>query len=192
MHHTHRRRSPSLLIGLVGLFVALIAATGASSAHAEVTPGTYVISPLQDTRKALDVAGASVADGAPVNQFTFHGGSNQRWRITVIDRLPLSGTPVYRLRAVHSNKCLDVPGASQDAGVDLAQFTCHTGQNQQFFIDDTIGSRAWGSIIPRHSGLPLQIQDASLLDGAHLEQNLGPFAPAPFKAHQRFALLRVG
>ena len=43
MHHTRQRLSPSLLIGLVSLFVALIAATGAASAHAEVTPGTYVI-----------------------------------------------------------------------------------------------------------------------------------------------------
>ena len=110
----------------------------------------------------------------------------------MIDRLPLSGTPVYRLRAVHSSKCLDVPAESQDEGVDVQQFTCHTGQNQQFFIEDRMGDRGWGSITPRHSGLPLQIQDASLLDGAPLEQNLTTVAPAPYKAHQRFAFFRVG
>jgi Ricin-type beta-trefoil lectin domain-like len=175
----HPGRWIAVLIAALGA-CALLAAT-AGTAHAEIAAGTYVISPLHDTSRALD--------GAPVTQFQYHGQANQQWRITVVDRLPFSGTPVYRLRAVHSGKCLDVPGVSIDPGVDLQQFACNNGQNQQFFIDDLIGVRSWGTITPRHSGLGLQIEDASLRDGAPLEQN---FTANPAKAHQRFVLFRVG
>ena len=43
-------------------------------------PGEYSII-SQGSNKALAVAGVSDRDGANVQQYRYHGGDNQRWRI---------------------------------------------------------------------------------------------------------------
>lgn len=70
--------------------------------------------------KCLDVRGASVADGAAIQQYTCHGGPDQQWVIKTFG-LP-SGYSM--LQNVSSSKCIDVPSASRNSGVLLQQFTC--------------------------------------------------------------------
>ena len=77
--------------------------------------------------KVLDVAGASTMNGAPVIQWTFHGGANQQWGLVY------SGKVVVFIN-VNSGKVLDVTGASTADGARMIQWPWHGGANQ-FFID---------------------------------------------------------
>lgn len=74
----------------------------------------------------------------------------------------------YQVIAVHSNKCMDVSGASQVNGASIIQWDCHGGDNQLFFPipreDGTFSFIAW------HSGKCLDVRGASTADGAPLIQ----------------------
>jgi hypothetical protein len=112
--------------------------------------------------KCLDVSARSTSDGARVQQWTCHGGTNQRWRAED------AGGGYVRLRAVHSNKCLDVAGVSTADGALLQQWSCGSGQNQQFLLQDMGGGQL--RITPRHSGKAVEVAGCSTADGATLRQ----------------------
>jgi hypothetical protein len=67
--------------------------------------------------KALDVSGASTADGAAVHQRARHDGANQRFQF--VD----SGGGYYRLKARHSGKVLDVSNCSTADHADVVQWS---------------------------------------------------------------------
>ena len=75
--------------------------------------------------KCLDVAGISTANGAAVQQWTCHGGTNQRFRLAAATALGNSHD--YQLVAVHSGKCVDVSTISTAPGALVHQWPCDTG-----------------------------------------------------------------
>src|SRR5262245_45510676 len=78
----------------------------------------------------LDVAGASTADGANVIQWTCHGGPNQQLRLQGWQGPPEGPQFTFLMIAQHSQKCLDVAGASTANRAKVHQWTCHFGVNQ--------------------------------------------------------------
>ena len=44
------------------------------------------------------------------------------------------GAAASEIRPVHSEKCLDVPGASTNPDIQIIQFGCHGGANQQWSV----------------------------------------------------------
>lgn len=97
-----------------------------------ISGNVYEIRPVHSSNKCLDVANASIANGAPVNQFTCNGQANQRFRLLDDSPPDVPGFSGSRIVAVHSNKCLDVAGASNANGAPVIQFTCHGQANQRF------------------------------------------------------------
>ena len=85
--------------------------------------------------KCLDVAGASLADGANIQQYTCNGGGNQAWQITA------DSTGFVEIRSKLSNKCVDVAGVSTADNANIQQYTCNYGPNQRFF---------WSNFVARH------------------------------------------
>jgi hypothetical protein len=79
----------------------------------------------------LDVAGGSLDRGAPIIQWNWHGGPNQRFAVDEIDTGSTSGR-TFLLRAQHSGLVLDVVAASQDNGAAIIQWDRHGGPNQQW------------------------------------------------------------
>ena len=79
--------------------------------------------------QVLDVDGASTANGAEIDQYPNHSGTNQQWTLTQV-----SGN-VYTLKNINSGKCLDVPGQSSTEGLQLDQWTCNGGTNQDWAFD---------------------------------------------------------
>ncbi|THH05693.1 hypothetical protein EW145_g4608 [Phellinidium pouzarii] len=47
--------------------------------------GTYVIRSVEDSTQVVDIFSSFTTDGTPVIAFPYHGGPNQRWRITNSD-----------------------------------------------------------------------------------------------------------
>jgi endo-1,4-beta-xylanase len=105
---------------------------------------------------------------------------------SLVDR-NFTGTAV----AAHSGRCLDVPESSTQPRLQLQQWTCGSGsQNQQFeFQRVAPGTLGIGVYVVRNraSGLCLQVRDGSAADGTPIVQ-----VPCnPTANSQRFELQRV-
>ena len=100
----------------------------------EMHPDTqdHMIATTSWSTNCVDVAWASTADGAAVNEYGCAGAENQDWRFVDM------GTGTYQLRpntTGASNECLDVPGASTMSGQRLQQFTCFSSAlNEQWRV----------------------------------------------------------
>ncbi|MBI5916085.1 MAG: HYR domain-containing protein [Bacteroidetes bacterium] len=80
--------------------------------------------------KVLDVSGASMADGANIQQWSYGGGDNQKWK--VMDQ----GGGEFRIEAKHSGKVLDIYGGSTADNAQAIQWPWHGGDNQRFYIQE--------------------------------------------------------
>lgn len=79
------------------------------------------------TGKCADVANSSRSDQAAVNQFTCHGGANQRWYFWTVP-----GTSRILVVNDYSGHCLDIPWGTTNGGEAVQQFSCHGDGSQQF------------------------------------------------------------
>ena len=92
--------------------------------------GYYKVVAANDSAQGWDVNGgpSATGDGVKIIVQSNIGGTNQQWQ------------PVwepgdsYHLIVRHSDKCLDVPGASTADGEQLQQFTCNGAGAQAFQI----------------------------------------------------------
>ena len=121
--------------------------------------------------KCLDVQKSSLANGAPVQQWTCHGKDNQRWILKPLAHHS-GGEPNYRLQALHSGKCLDVRQASLANGAPVQQWTCHSPEHQTWILepDLTLEGEPSYSRQALHSGKCLDVRQASLANGAPVQQ----------------------
>jgi Ricin-type beta-trefoil lectin domain len=65
----------------------------------------------------------------------------------------------YSLTAVHSGRCLDVSGVSQDNGANVWQWDCHGGNNQQWLLTEV--SPGVYTMAAVHSGKCIDVSGAS-------------------------------
>ena len=79
--------------------------------------------------KALDVPSGSHDSNVLIQQYTLHGGSNQRWQFVA----STDGQSVEILND-ESGLALDVPNGSTTPGTPIQQYTPHGGPNQQWRI----------------------------------------------------------
>ncbi|MEU3792293.1 ThuA domain-containing protein [Streptomyces fructofermentans] len=76
-------------------------------------------------QQVVDVTGVSTADNAPLQLWSYGGGTNQQW-------LPVrESSGRYHFTARHSGKCLSTTGATGD-GVQLVQRPCDNSAAQSF------------------------------------------------------------
>ncbi|MGW2787662.1 RICIN domain-containing protein [Streptomyces populi] len=112
--------------------------------------------------KCLEVAYASTADLANVDQYTCHGGNNQKWYIQP------AGGHWQNLVNVNSGKCLDVYGWSTADFATVTQYTCHGGANQKWeLVEVFIGPGQPSNrmmLRNQNSGKCLEILNYSLVD----------------------------
>jgi hypothetical protein len=88
------------------------------------------------------------------------------------NEMPL-GTPVYgnnyKLRFVHSGRCLDLEGNGTSAGGLLKQYGCNGRANQRLALVPTANS--WEVKLKlKHSGMCLDVENGSTASGARVVQ----------------------
>ena len=140
--------------------IALVVATLSNErieAQSGPAPGVYEVV-ARHSGKCLDVAGASLNAGAPVIQWTCHGGENQHWAVEA------STDGSYRLVAGHSGNALDVSGASLADAAAIIQYSPQDRDNQKWTIEAVGGG--YYRLIARHSGKALDVSGVSTEDGA--------------------------
>jgi hypothetical protein len=134
---------------------------GALELGASLPNGTYRLTATH-SGKVLDVAGVSTADGAPVHQWTWGNGHNQKW---LLERLP---DGAYKVTAKHSSKVLEVYGGGTADGTPIAQWAWHGGPNQRWWIEG-VGADTY-RLVNVHSGKVLEVSGGSTADGAGVHQ----------------------
>ncbi|MFC7382278.1 non-reducing end alpha-L-arabinofuranosidase family hydrolase [Sphaerisporangium rhizosphaerae] len=144
----------------VGLLVSLGPTTVANAASVDTTAWYVLVN--RNSGKALDVYGASTADGARIAQWTRNDGNNQQWQF--VD----SGGGYYRLKSRLSGKVLDVYNFSTADGANIVQWTDGNGTNQQFRLADS--DSGYIRLINRNSNKVVEVQGASTADGGNVVQ----------------------
>ncbi len=82
---------------------------------------------------AMDVYNAGASNGNRVIQWPYHGGNNQQWKL--IENSDGTITFISRLSVENStNYALDVFNGGITAGVNVIQWTLHSGDNQRWYL----------------------------------------------------------
>ncbi|HEV8556075.1 MAG TPA: non-reducing end alpha-L-arabinofuranosidase family hydrolase [Actinophytocola sp.] len=166
------------LVTIMALLAGFLLAAGPQAQAATVDPAAWYVLVNRNSGKAMDVSGVSTSDGAAIQQWARHDGSNQQFQF--VD----SGGGFFRLKARHSSKVLDVPSSSTAEGAALQQWTDHNGTNQQFRLADSAGGLV--RLINRNSGKTATVQGSSTADGARVVQSTDTDA-----ASQQWQLFRI-
>jgi poly(3-hydroxybutyrate) depolymerase len=101
--------------------------------------------------RCVDVPNSSTSNGARVQLWECHGGTNQRWTHTA-----------NRTLTVYGNKCLDASGTGTTNGTAVIIWDCHGGTNQQWNLN------ANGTITSVQSGLCLDAIGSGTANGTQL------------------------
>jgi hypothetical protein len=113
------------------------------------------------SNKVMEVSNLGTTNGTPIDQWTYNGGSNQKWDIA------WQGNGQYNATDVHSSKVMDNGGTS-NTGVQLAIQTWNGGTSQLWkIVPDADG---FFHITSVNSGLAADVSGGSTADGAHVIQ----------------------
>ncbi|MET8764732.1 non-reducing end alpha-L-arabinofuranosidase family hydrolase [Lentzea sp. NPDC004782] len=157
-----RWRSASAAAVAAAVVGGLLTVVPTSASAATVDTSAWYVLLNRNSGKALDVNGASTADGASLIQWTRSDTTNQQFQF--VD----AGSGYYKLRARHSGKLADVQGASTADGAPLVQWTDNGGANQQFSLADS--TNGYVRLVNRNSGKVVEVQGGSTADGANVVQ----------------------
>jgi hypothetical protein len=114
--------------------------------------------------KCLDVAGASLDNGAAIHQWDCHGRANQQWKMRYIT----TGN-IHEVISVNSSKCMDVKGVSLANGAQVHQWGCNGKDNQRWKLSQ-VETNVY-QLRAIHSGKCLEVAGGSTANGALLVQN---------------------
>lgn len=166
---TTRRKRVGIRSALAGSILAGVAASSLIAAGPAEASHAYPQVVVRHSQMCLNVAHASPYDGGPVVQATCTGYNNERWDIRHVDTDWWTGYKYFEFRVRHTDKCLDVPGGSTYAGVQLQQWGCWGGHNQQFrFVN--LGN-GYQFIIARNSDKCIETAGGSYAHAAPIVQN---------------------
>ena len=130
--------------------------------------------------KCLNVRGFSSRDGAIIEQNACTNSDSQNWTLPAsapVATAPESTAPAptapvltaaQSVTAKHSGKCLDLAGWSTANGVQMQQWSCNGGTNQQWLFKD-VGNAKY-QIVSKTSGKCLDVKDGNTADGAIVQQ----------------------
>jgi hypothetical protein len=106
---------------------------------------------------ALDISGASTANGGLAIQWPYSGANNQQWQ-------EVSVNGGYKLVSRNSGLLLDDPGGSKTAGTQLDQWNDTNGSNQWWNL--VSAGNGYYYIVNQSSGLYVDVNAASTANGA--------------------------
>jgi len=140
-----------------GTPVALGVTMDGPAGEAAATPTAYTIV-NRNSGKCLDLAGSSTADGANIQQWACHGGSNQRWRIED------QGDDTSRLVNVATGKVADVANCASADGTDIRQWSWLNNTCQRFRLILS-ASGGWVRLTNAATGKVADVANCGTADG---------------------------
>lgn len=159
----HPGRVARLAVAIIVLATAALTAH-ATPARADYGNPIYLIVNVH-SNKCLDVENWSTDNGARVQQWECHGGTNQQWEEVS------SSLGGFRLVSVNSRKCLDVQGLSKDDGARIQQWDCWVpGSNQRWDYWSAEWSGNPRALINKNSNRCLDVYNWATYNGAYITQ----------------------
>jgi hypothetical protein len=132
--------------------------TGSAPSGGGLANGTYKLI-ARHSGKALDAYGNQTANGTQIIQWTYGGGSNQKWTLTSL------GGNIYKIIGVQSGRSLDIAASGTANGTKAELWDYNGGNNQQFGFSAT--DSGYYRITPQNAtGSCLDVNGASTADGA--------------------------
>lgn len=123
-----------------------------------IANGTYKII-NRNSGEALDVVAAATTNSAPVDQWPYSAGSNQKWNVTSL------GGGQYSIVGVGSGKALDVFGNGTANGTKIDIYPYGGGNNQKWSLTATSGG--YYRLTPANAtGSCLDVKGSSTANGA--------------------------
>jgi hypothetical protein len=122
----------------------------------------------RNSNLSMDVADASLLDGAAVNQFTTQNGANQRWRLIPVDAVK-NPHPIA-IVSVNSGEALDVPNGSRNTGIAIQQYSLNYAHNQLWLLSPSPDNQSV-QIVNVNSTLALDVPGLSTTSGTAVQQN---------------------
>ncbi len=123
----------------------------------------YEIEAMIDSKKCLDIVGASVTNGAEI-QIWDKGdtaSNNQQFKFK------RTADGYYTIMALHSNKVFDIYDNGKTNGTKVTQYESNNQDNQKWTIQ-ALGN-GYYNIVSKSSGLNLDIHGASTKSGTRVE-----------------------
>jgi hypothetical protein len=132
------------------------------NAGSDLSENTHFHLINQRSGKALDVAYAATDDGAPIQQYRFHGKEQQTW---ILHRVKGG---YFQIISTESKKCVAVAGDSCEPGAAVIQWSNQGSEGQQWKFD----RRRDGTyrIVSRLTGQCIAVENADFEDGARVIQ----------------------
>ncbi len=104
--------------------------------------GTYrVIN--RNSGRAMDALNRGTANGTQIDQWSYNGGTNQRWAVTSL------GYNQYKIVGVQSGRALDVAGSATSNGTKVELWDYKGNNNQKYTFASTSGG--YFRITPAHA-----------------------------------------
>jgi hypothetical protein len=123
--------------------------------------GSYFEIVNRNSGLALDISGASTANGGKAIQWPYSGGANQQWQEVAVN----GG---YKLVNRNSGLVLDDPGFSRTAGTQLDQWSDTNGPNQWWNL--VSAGNGYYYLVNQSSGLYADVSGASTTQGTAVIQ----------------------
>lgn len=123
--------------------------------------GTYRLL-NRNSDKAFEVNSGSTSNGAPIDQWTYNGGSNQKWTFTD------QGNGQYQILGVASGKAVDVAGASTADGATIDIWPWSGNNNQRWTVTPT--GDGYFKLTSVNSGKEVDVSGGSTSNGANVIQ----------------------
>ena len=111
---------------------------------------------------AMEVYNQSTSDGAVVDQWSYWGGTNQRWNITYLNN------GLYQITNVNSGMVLDATNRGTTNGTKMQQWSNLSGSNQEYIIRRAANDTDI-LIINSNSGLAVEVPGFSTTNGTQLD-----------------------
>ena len=126
-----------------------------------IEDGKYAIKSAVNTDYAIDVAGASTANGANIQLYRYSGIASQQFNITYL------GDGYYKILASHSNKSIDVYNAGKTIGTNVQQCEQNKEDAQKWIIKDV--GNGYYSIVSKCNGLYVDVYNAVATNGTNIQ-----------------------
>jgi chitinase len=128
--------------------------------EALTSSGTYTFGTLVHSGSCMDIAGASTADGAQIQEYACNGSAAQTFQTVALD------STYFRVVSPQSGKCLDVAANGTANGTKVDLYTCN-GTSAQAFKFAASGSNY--QIVGKQSGKCLDVTAASSANGTKVD-----------------------
>lgn len=125
--------------------------------------GTYMIVTAKSTKRVLDVAGGSKANGANVLLWDWHGAAWQKWKVSY------DSEGYYTIKNVHTGKVLDVAGLNARSGANVLswQEKATKNANQRWVLEKSGAGYILKSAL--NQSLALDCTGNSAANGTNIE-----------------------